>query len=404
MGFLTLLEVAAMPMLQVLLISTLGAFMATKYLNLLNPDSRRYLNKLVFDVFGPSLMFASLVKTVDLQDIFTWWFMPINVGLIFFIGGLLGWIVVKILKPEPYLEGLIIATCSAGNIGNLILVVVPAICNEEGSPFRDRNSCNAVALSYASFSMAIGGFYIWTYTYHLVRSSAIRYKAIQDAEEALKKPNKDLDANSESHLLNVDYEDEAKPIDEVSSGKAGDERSSSWGKVTGILYQIEEELMAPPTIAALVGFIFGCVPWLKNLLVGKTAPLRLIQDSIKLLGEGAIPCSTLIVGANLIQGLRSAKLRPLLIVGVIVVRYMILPVIGMGVVKVAGDLGFLSPDPLYRYVLMLQFTLPPAMSVGTMTQLFDVGKEECSVLYIWTYLVAAFSLTMWSTVFMWVLS
>ncbi|XP_043726097.1 protein PIN-LIKES 7-like [Telopea speciosissima] len=77
--------------------------------------------------------------------------------------------------------------------------------------------------------------------------------------------------------------------------------------------------MAPPTIAAIVGFIFGCVPWLKNLLVSKTAPLRAIQDSIKLLGDGAIPCSTLIVGANLIQGLRSAKLRPLLIVGVIVV-------------------------------------------------------------------------------------
>ena len=41
---------------------------------------------------------------------------------------------------------------------------------------------------------------------------------------------------------------------------------------------------------------------------------------------------------------------------------------------------------------------------GTMTQLFDVGKEECSVLFLWTYLAAALALTSWSTVFMWILS
>lgn len=41
--------------------------------------------------------------------------MPVNMGLTFLIGGLLGWLVVKILKPPPYLEGLIVATCSSGN-------------------------------------------------------------------------------------------------------------------------------------------------------------------------------------------------------------------------------------------------------------------------------------------------
>lgn len=41
--------------------------------------------------------------------------MPVNIGLTFLIGGILGWIAVKILKPKPHLEGLIIATCSSGN-------------------------------------------------------------------------------------------------------------------------------------------------------------------------------------------------------------------------------------------------------------------------------------------------
>ncbi|KAG6775588.1 hypothetical protein POTOM_019066 [Populus tomentosa] len=88
--------------------------MATEYLNLLPKDARRSLNKLVFMVFTPSLMFASLAKTVTLEDIISWWFMPVNIGFTFLIGGILGWILVKILRPKPYLEGLVIATCSSG--------------------------------------------------------------------------------------------------------------------------------------------------------------------------------------------------------------------------------------------------------------------------------------------------
>ena len=109
------------------------------------------------------------------------WFMPINVGITFLVGGILGWLVVKLLNPKPQLHGLIIATCASGNInfaksitkeiltksnvnewyiyignmGNLMLILVPAICDEEGSPFGNRSVCRSIGLSYASFSMAV---------------------------------------------------------------------------------------------------------------------------------------------------------------------------------------------------------------------------------------------------------
>ena len=50
MGFLTLLEVASMPIMQVLIISILGALMATEYLNLLPADTRKTLNKVAISV------------------------------------------------------------------------------------------------------------------------------------------------------------------------------------------------------------------------------------------------------------------------------------------------------------------------------------------------------------------
>lgn len=408
-----------MPILQVLLISILGAFMATNYCNLLTTDARRSLNKIVFVVFTPSLMFASLAKTVTLQDIISWWFMPVNIGLTFLIGGILGWIVVKILKPQPHLEGLVIATCSSGNLGNLLLIIVPAICNQDGIPF-DSATCKSVGLSYASFSMALGGFYIWTYTYQLIRSSAAKLQEIKAADEVSKAPNNDLEANQETHLLkggdqeqvpiavasskSIDDDTESQAVVYRASHHEHGKEASFWKKLVGFLHQILEELLAPPTIAAIFGFIFGAVTFLRKLIIGDGAPLHVIQDTITLLGEGTIPCITLILGGNLIQGLKSSRIKPWIIVAVIFVRYGILPAIGLWVVKAAGSLGFLPPDPLYHYVLMIQYTLPPAMNIGTMTQLFDVGQEECSVLFLWTYLAAALALTAWSTVFMWILS
>ncbi|KAL2457664.1 Auxin efflux carrier family protein [Forsythia ovata] len=420
MGFWSLLDVASMPILQMLIICVLGAFMATDYLKLLSPDARKSMNRVVFAVFTPSLVFASLAKSVTLQDLISWWFMPVNIGLTFLFGGIFGWIAVKILRPKPHLEGLIIATCSAGNLGNLLLILVPAICKEDGNPFGDHTVCASAGLSYVSLSMALGGIYIWTYTYHLIRSSAMRYKAMKAAEESSKKPNTDLDAKETSNLLDGGEEhvsiimtttnspeDDTKYQTIESSGsdsKLVTQKASTWSKLLGTLHQILEELLAPPTLAAIIGLIFGAITWLKNLIIGDSAPLRFIQDSVQLLGNGTIPCMTLILGGNLTQGLRKAGLKPLVILAVVCVRYVILPGVGIGVIKAAARFGFLAADPLYHFVLMIQFTLPPAMNIGTMTQLFDVAQEECSVLFLWTYLVAAISLTVWSTVFMWILS
>ncbi|XP_073295679.1 protein PIN-LIKES 7-like [Primulina huaijiensis] len=397
MGFWSLLKVASMPVVQVLLISILGACMATDYLKLLSADARRSLNKIVFFAFTPSLVFTSLAQTVSFQDIITWWFMPVNIAITFLVGGGLAWIAVKIIKPEPHIQNLVIAMSSAGNLGNILLIIIPAICKEGGSPFGEKSVCSKVGLSYVSFSMALGAFYIWTYTYHLIRSAGVKYRAIQlivDDRESTEEPNKDLEASNEDSLLlnGSHHKTESK------------ENPTLWNQILGISHKIWEELLSPPVVAAVIGLMFGGVTWLRNLIIGDNAPLGVIQDSIKLLGDGTIPSITLILGGNLTQGLRKAKLKPSVIITVICVRYIILPVIGIGVVKAASHLGFLPSDPLFHFVLLIQFVLPPAMNIGTMTQLFNVAQAECSVLFLWTYLVAALALTGWSTVFMWLLT
>lgn len=58
--------------------------------------------------------------------------------------------------------------------------------------------------------LQLGGFFIWTYTYQLIRSSSIRFNALKASEEAIKSPNKDLEANERTKLLKGRVQESAK--------------------------------------------------------------------------------------------------------------------------------------------------------------------------------------------------
>jgi len=217
MGFLSLLLVASMPIIQVLLIGVVGAYLSSGFSNVLTTSARRDMNKVVFTVFTPSLMFASLAKTVTLEDVISWWFMPVNIAITFMVGGVLGWIACNILKPPQHFRGLIMAFCSAGNLGNLLLIIVPAVCDEDGNPFgKDRSICRSRGLSYSSLSMALGGLFIWTYTYSLMQKSGKLYHKMQSKSIQCPADSDEEHSAQDAELTKGDgpaaYNDEEAPL------------------------------------------------------------------------------------------------------------------------------------------------------------------------------------------------
>ncbi|KAM0870727.1 hypothetical protein ACQ4PT_039834 [Festuca glaucescens] len=143
---------------------------------------------------------------------------------------------------------------------------------------------------------------------------------------------------------------------------------------------------------------------LRNAMIGESAPLRFLRESAELIGGGAIPSVTLIMGGNLITGLRGDESVPRsVIAGIVAVRYILLPLLGTVLVKVAIRFGVIRPDPLYQFILLLQYAVPPAMNIGTITQLFGVGKSECSLIFVWVYPLASVAVAVWSVFFMWTL-
>eukprot|EP00258_Populus_trichocarpa_P020711 XP_024436730.1 protein PIN-LIKES 3 [Populus trichocarpa] len=408
MGLWQLFVVALMPVVKVLLITAVGVFLATERMDILGTDARKHLNSLVFYVLNPALVGSNLAKFITLKSIVMLWFMPLNILITFIAGSALGWLLIKITKAPIHLRGLILGCCAAGNLGNMPLIIIPAACEEKGNPFGDASICKMHGLAYATLSLAIGSILLWSYVYNIVRiysstdSDETKPDALPEGIESareitpgpmlfLKEPS--IDEGMENFEL-----DRA-----VSKGKAKvpfpENIKQGFQKVLKKLNL--KRLLSPSINGAIVGFIAGTIPPFRKVLIGDSAPLRVVEDSAYFVGESAITITTLILGANLLKGFRGSKVPISVIIGITAVRYIILPILGVGFIKCAVHFGAVNSDPLYKFVLLLQFALPPAINIGTMTQLFGAGEAEYSVIMLWTYALASVSVMLWSAFFMW---
>lgn len=417
MKILDLFIAAFIPVLKVLLLTALGLFLALDRIDILGDLARQHLNKVVFFIFNPALVGSSLADHITAEGIGMLWFMPLNILITYIVGSALGWIVLKTTKAPYDLWGLVLGCCAAGNLGNMLFIIIPAICKERSSPFGDADACYRQGMAYSALSMAIGAIYMWSYVYNIVRI----YSSCTNSE------GEKLDNSTENITPMEDTTEKLSnsrmrpllPLNGCSAVKDHLNHFELDCSITARKPQVQllekikqcfqtfatkinlRKLFAPSTIAAIVGFMVGIIPEFRKLLIGEHAPLRVVEGSASLLGEASIPTVTLIVGANLLRGLKGTRIQLSLIIGVIVIRYIALPLLGVGIVKGAIHFGFVKSDPLYQFVLLLQFALPPAVNIGTMTQLFRAGESEYSVIMLWTYALASFSLTFWTTFFMW---
>jgi len=62
--------------------------------------------------------------------------------------------------------------------------------------------------------------------------------------------------------------------------------------------------------------------------------------------------------------LKSSTIKPLTLISIIIGRLFLLPVIGLFIVKAAANFGLLPVDPLFQYVLVMQYAMPPAMNIS----------------------------------------
>ncbi|GAQ92166.1 putative auxin efflux carrier family protein [Klebsormidium nitens] len=377
---------ACLPVLKVLIIAGTGLVLATPYMGVLNVEARKHISKLVFVLLLPALVFVKLGQGVDITNMIKWYFIPINILAGCTIGCFLGYIVVLICKPPLEYTRLVIFTVGIGNMGNLPLVLVTAVCQDPSNPFGDTASCLARGVSYVAFGMWPLAIILWTLVYdslqlpaeHSLRMGTTPRRRLSVAT-GLRAPLLD---DSERKLTRSLYK-----------------KVKSFAKLLRL-----HQIMRPPIAGALAALFVGAIPPLKWALFDTYGPFRVVTDSVSIIGQAMIPCLILVLGGNLGGGPGASDLNSATMVGICIMRLVVLPALGMCFVLTAKHLGLLLvEDKMYIFVLLLQHTMPTSIQVGTAATLRGYGEKEISAALFWEHICALFSVTLWLLVYIYYL-
>ncbi|ESW12038.2 hypothetical protein PHAVU_008G078601 [Phaseolus vulgaris] len=391
------IEIAVMPIVKVFTMCALGLLMASKYVDILHASGRKLLNGLVFTLLLPCLIFSQLGQAVTLQKMLDWWFIPVNVVLGSVAGSIIGFVVATIIRPPyPYFKFTIIQI-GIGNIGNVPLVLISALCRDQSNPFGDSEQCSKDGTAYISFGQWVGAIILYTYVFNMLAPP----------------PEGTFDIDNESVPLKSTPMGDATPeqipllVREDGVSSTSQNTSKKW-EIKGLLAFVYEKLklkqvLQPPIIASILAMTLGAVPFFKQLIFTPDAPLFFFTDSCMILGEAMIPCILLALGGNLIDGPGSSKLGFRTTAAIIFARLVLVPPVGLGIVMLADKFGFLPPDDkMFRFVLLLQHSMPTSVLAGAVASLRGCGRDAAAVLF-WVHIFAIFSMAVWIILFLYIL-
>eukprot|EP00252_Welwitschia_mirabilis_P023100 TRINITY_DN6448_c0_g1_i1.p1 TRINITY_DN6448_c0_g1~~TRINITY_DN6448_c0_g1_i1.p1 ORF type:complete len:411 (+),score=59.61 TRINITY_DN6448_c0_g1_i1:344-1576(+) len=392
------LKFSAMPLRKVFLICLLGFIVSSKYINILTPPGRKLLNGLVFTLFLPCLIFTELGRSVTLEKIVEWWFIPVNILLATLSGSLIGIIVALLVKPPKGYFKFTIVQIGIGNIGNVPLVLIGAVCRDKKNPFGEYDTCNEKGTAYISFGQWVGAVILYTYVFHMLAPPDAKSDGIAHTGENGTKTSTHVGTSLTEPLLAEEdgNANTLKPLDWHSK------LLKVWVRASLIFERLKiKQILQPPIIASILALFIGCIPFLKHLILTDDAPLFFITDSCIILGEAMVPCIMLALGGNLTGGPGNSKLGMRTTVAIIISRLFLVPPAGLGIVTLADKLGFIpAHDKMFRFVLLLQHSMPTSIMAGAIANIRGYAEKEASAVLFWVHVVALFSMTLWITLYL----
>ncbi|KAJ4874807.1 Auxin efflux carrier family protein [Raphanus sativus] len=423
------------PLMKLISLTVIGLLLAHPKTQLVPRATFRLLSKLVFALFLPCLIFTELGESITLDNIVRWWFIPVNVLLSTVIGSFIGYLVVLVCRPPPEFTRVTIVMTAFGNTGNLLLAIVSSVCHSKNNPFGP--GCHSRGVSYVSFAQWVAVILVYTVVYHMMEPP-LEYYEVVEGEGEIEEIN--VGSNDVSRPLLVEAEwpgiEEketehcktpfiARVFNSISSsysqtsfpevvdfmGVTGGESSSPRSlqclaepRVIRRMRVVAEQtpvkhILQPPTIASLLAIVVGSVPQLKKIVFGYEAPLSFITDSLNIMASAMVPSVMLVLGGMLSEGPRESTLGLRTTIGITVARLLVLPLVGIGIVMSADKLGLISQDPMFKFVLLLQYSTPSAILLGAIASLRGYAVREASALLFWQHVFALLSLTFYIIIF-----
>lgn len=431
---------AVVPLLKLLTLTLVGLILAHPKTQLVPRATFKLLSKLVFALFLPCLIFVHLGESITLDDFLLWWFVPLNVILSTVIGCVLGYVVTLICRPPPQFFRFTIIMTGLGNTGNLPIAIVGSVCHTKKHPFGP--DCHRTGIAYVSFAQWVAVILVYTLVYHMMEPPMEYYEIVSENNEIEEVPvsgssnisrpllhegewpgmhDKETEHSKTPFIARVftsisgTSQTTFPDIDLVEEGNAGNSspksiRCLAEPKVVRRIRIVAEQtpissILQPPTFASLLAIVIGLVPLLRNFFFGDDAPLAFVTDSLEILAGAVVPFVMLILGGILAEGPNDSSLGLRTTIGITVARLVVLPLIGIGVVALADKMNFLVPgDQMFRFVLLLQYTMPSAILLGAIASLRGYAVKEASALLFWQHVFAVLSLSVYIVIYFKLLS
>lgn len=419
-----LLTSSFIPVVKVILVGLLGLICSLPAVNILPAQIRKGMSKLVYCVFLPAFIFVRLGEAVTLHHLIQWWFLPVNVILASSFGCLLGVIVAKVTRAPPEYTRVVAVLTGIGNQGNMPIVLLSAICSDSRNPFGPKDVCDATGVAYIALGMWMAALIVWGVVYNALSPpedwvSEIDNSIPEGKESAL--PLKDPFLSKKAILFSAKEPlfgsnahrscPDMKALEEGKSlygngnsnsltipllGRYSPRRSSSKKLKPSerLAFSVLSVFLRPPLLAACTAMVLGVVPAAAKNLFGENGNFRFAADTIGIPGQALVPCILMVIGGNMASGPTSSNLSRTTIFGIVVSKMFLLPVFGMVVVSFAEKLNFLPPaNPMFRFALLLQHTMPASVEIGTCCSLHGFGEKETSSVLFFQHIVAVFSMT-----------
>ncbi|TQD84928.1 hypothetical protein C1H46_029541 [Malus baccata] len=280
------IKIAVLPIAKVFTVCSLGLLMASKYVNIFPASGRKLLNGLVFSLLLPCLIFSQLGQAITLQKMLEWWFIPVNVVIGSTTGSIIGYIVASLVHPPYPFFKFTIVQIGIGNIGNVPLVLISALCRDKSNPFGDPTTCKTDGTAYISFGQWVGAIILYTYVFQMLSPPPEGTFDVEEKELPIKSPRNGTTPDQVPLLTPDENEEETARKEEVAETESN---ASNKPKITKFFLFIYEKLklkqvLQPPIIASILAMVLGTIPFLKKLIFTSDGPLFFFTDSCIILG------------------------------------------------------------------------------------------------------------------------
>uniref|UniRef100_A0A7N0ZZN2 Auxin efflux carrier family protein n=1 Tax=Kalanchoe fedtschenkoi TaxID=63787 RepID=A0A7N0ZZN2_KALFE len=434
--------IAVMPLMKLLTLTVVGLVLAHPRFQMIPRATFKLLSKLVFALFLPCLIFTQLGESITLDSLARWWFIPVNVLISTLTGFILGFLVVMICQPPPQFVRFTIVMTAFGNTGNLPLALVGSVCRGSDNPFG--LDCDRKGVAYVSFAQWVSVILVYTLVYHMMEPPLQYYELVEENNENDNGNDNEIQIEEQRPSLDL-----SRPLLVEAEWPGMDDKETTHSKTPFIArvfnslsgrsqsafpdldLTVERDggssprsitcmaeprvvrrmrtvakqtpirhILQPPTIASLLAIVIGLVPQMRSLVFGDDAPLSFVTDSLEIIGAAMVPSVMLILGGMLAEGPNQSALGLRTTVGIIVARLLVLPVIGIGIVVSANKLNLvLLDDPMYNFVLLVQYNTPSAILLAAIARLRGYALAEASAILFWQHVMALFSLSLYIVVY-----